>query len=206
MVNSVKYFEEVCINKFSEMSAEFAENPKNIDSYVKKLTSQLIKLGQVIIKETLEEFDTIIKESPERKEKWYVERTVEKNLITSLCAVSFNKTLYKDKKTGEYVYLLDEVMGMAPHTRITTDGFERILDEAVKTSYSRGGENVSIDETIVSKETTKKILHSLKFPEIEYPKEKKEVEYLYIDAHEDHVSLQFRDKKGDKFIKIRNKR
>ena len=48
MVNSVKYFEEVCINKFSEMSAEFAENPKNIDSYVKKLTSQLIKLGQVI--------------------------------------------------------------------------------------------------------------------------------------------------------------
>ena len=197
MVNSVKYFEEVCINKFSEMSAEFAENPKNIDSYVKKLTSQLIKLGQVIIKETLEEFDTIIKESPERKEKWYVERTVEKSLITSLCAVSFNKTLYKDKKTGEYVYLLDKVMGMAPHTRITTDGFERILDEAVKTSYSRGGENVSIDETIVSKETTKKILHSLKFPEIEYPKEKKEVEYLYIDADEDHVSLQFRDKKGD---------
>ncbi|SNU09521.1 hypothetical protein SAMN06297422_1276 [Lachnospiraceae bacterium] len=37
--------------------------------------------------------DTIIKESPERKEKWYVERTVEKSLITSLCAVSFNKTL-----------------------------------------------------------------------------------------------------------------
>ena len=197
MYNSVKYFEEVCIKNFLELSAEFAENPNDIASYVKKVTDQLTKLGQVIIKETLEEFDTIIKESPERKEKWYVERTVEKSLITSLCAVSFNKTLYKDKKTGEYVYLLDKVMGMAPHTRITTDGFERILDEAVKTSYSRGGENVSIDETIVSKETTKKILHSLKFPEIEYPKEKKEVEYLYIDADEDHVSLQFRDKKGD---------
>ena len=43
-----------------------------------KAQHQLTKLGQVIIKETLEEFDTIIKESPERKEKWYVERTVEK--------------------------------------------------------------------------------------------------------------------------------
>ena len=28
-------------------------------------------------------------------------------------------------------------------------------------------------------------------------KKKKEVEYLYIEADEDHVSLQFRDKKGD---------
>lgn len=197
MDNSVKYFEEVCINKFLEMSAEFAENPSDIASYVKNLTSQLVKLGQVILKETLEEFDSIIKESPERKKRWYVERTVEKSLVTSLCTVTFNKTLYKDKKTGEYIYLLDKIMEMAPHTRITTDGVERILSEAVQTSYRRGGENVSIDETIVSKETTKKILHNLKFPEIEYPKEKKEVEYLYIDADEDHVSLQFRDEKGD---------
>lgn len=197
MVNSVKYFEEVCINKFLEMSAEFAENPTDIASYVKNVTDQLTKLGQEIIKETLEEFDTIIKESAERKEKWYVERTVEKSLVTSLCTVSFNKTLYKDKKTGEYIYLLDKVMEMAPHTRITTDGIERILTEAVQTSYRRGGDNVSIDETSVSKETTKKILHNLKFPETEYTKEKKEVEYLYIDADEDHVSLQFRDEKGD---------
>lgn len=197
MVNSVKYFEEVCINKFLEMSAEFAENPTDIASYVKNVTDQLTKLGQEIIKETLEEFDTIIKESAERKEKWYVERTVEKSLVTSLCTVSFNKTLYKDKKTGEYIYLLDKVMEMAPHTRITTDGIERILTEAVQTSYRRGGDNVSIDATSVSKETTKKILHNLKFPETEYSKEKKEVEYLYIDADEDHVSLQFRDEKGD---------
>ena len=197
MNNSVKYFEEVCINKFLEMSAEFAENPNDIASYVKNLTLQLIKLGQVIIKETLEEFDSIIKECPERKKKWYVERTVEKSLITSLCTVSFNKTLYKDKKTGEYTYLLDKVMGMDSHTRITTDGVERILSEAVQTSYRKGGDNVSMDETSVSKETAKNILHNLKFPEIEYPKEKKEVDYLYIDADEDHVSLQFRDEKGD---------
>ena len=75
MVNSVKYFEEVCINKFLEMSAEFAENPTDIASYVKNVTDQLTKLGQEIIKETLEEFDTIIKESAERKEKWYMYQT-----------------------------------------------------------------------------------------------------------------------------------
>ena len=61
-----------------------------------------------------------------------------------------SKTLYKDKKTGEYIYLLDKVMEMAPHTRITTDGIERILTEAVQTSYRRGGDNVSIDETSIA--------------------------------------------------------
>ncbi|SNU07096.1 hypothetical protein SAMN06297422_1111, partial [Lachnospiraceae bacterium] len=68
MVNSVKYFNEVCIKNFLELSAEFAENPNDIASYVKKVTDQLTKLGQEIIKETLEEFDSIIKDSLERKE------------------------------------------------------------------------------------------------------------------------------------------
>ena len=38
----------------------------------------------------------------------------------------------------------------------------------------------------------------LEFPRNEEkPEKKKEVEYLYIEADEDHVSLQFREKKGD---------
>ena len=197
MVNSVKYFEEVCIKKILEMSAEFAENPNDIASFVIKLTGQLAKLGQEIIKETLEEFDSIIKESPARKEKWYVERTVKKSLVTSLGTVTYKKTLFKNKRTGECTYLLDKIMKLTPHTRITTDAVERILTESVQTSYRRGGDNVSIDETCVSKETTKNILHALRFPEVVYPEVKKEVEYLYIDADEDHVALQFRDEKGD---------
>ena len=34
-------------------------------------------------------------------------------------------------------------------------------------------------------------LHSLKFPKAEIPEKKKQVPYLYIDADEDHVSLQY---------------
>ena len=41
-------------------------------------------------------------------------------------------------------------------------------------------------------------LHKLTFPQQKETKpEKKAVEYLYIDADEDHVSLQFKEKKGD---------
>ena len=96
MVNSVKYFNDVCIKKFLEFSADFADDPKNLASYVKNITDQLVKLGTLIVKETLEEFDSIIKTSSERKDRWYVDKTVEKNIFTSPGSVDYNKMLYKD--------------------------------------------------------------------------------------------------------------
>ena len=45
-------------------------------------------------------------------------------------------------------------------------------------------------------------LHPLCFPLLEAPDEKKSVKTLYIDADEDHVSLQHLEKKGD--VKISN--
>ena len=40
-------------------------------------------------------------------------------------------------------------------------------------------------------------IHTLNFPRVEPQMEKKVVKYLYIDADEDHVSLQYINKKGD---------
>lgn len=49
-------------------------------------------------------------------------------------------------------------------------------------------------------------IHALEFPKnTEVLKEKKVVDYLYIDADEDHVSLQFHEKKGD-LVKLENNR
>lgn len=70
-----------------------------------------------------------------------------------------------------------------------------MLNEAVQTSYRRGGEETSLT-TDVEKQTVKNKIHALEFPKnTEKPENKKEIEYLYIEADEDHVSLQFRDKK-----------
>ncbi len=197
MDNSVKYFNEVCIKKFSELAADLAENPKDFAAYIKSIQEQLTKLGAEIVKETLEDFDSIIRESPERKADWYIDRKLDRTVTTSLGNVSFSRTLFKRKGSSEYSYLLDEMIGLESHERISVDSIERILEEAVQTSYRRGGENASIGDASVSKQTTKNIIHNLRFPEPEMPKEKREVEYLYIDADEDHVALQFRDKKGD---------
>ena len=111
--------------------------------------------------------------------------------------VTYSRTYFKNKKTGERSYLLDSLMGFAPKERLTEDAVARILDEAADSSYRKGGINVSISEHTVSKEAVMDKIHPLKFPKLEVPGDKKCVTTLYIDADEDHVSLQYLERKGD---------
>lgn len=120
-----------------------------------------------------------------------------KQLITSLGTVTFEKTLFKNKRTGESEYLLDRIMGLEKHERMSEDAVAGMQEEAVQTSYRCGGEETSLTAE-VKKQTVKNKIHALEFPEnMEKPEKKKELGYLYIEADEEHGSLQFHEKKGD---------
>jgi hypothetical protein len=197
MINSIRYFEKECIGRFENLEDEFIKHPDKFAEYVLELTDELHKLGIVMIKESLESMDQMLQESPVRRKKWVVEAHSEKQLTTSLGDVRFSKTLFTNKETGNSEYLLDRILGLAPNERLTEDAEAKLLKEAVQTSYRRGGENCSLLSE-VSKQTVKNKIHKLEFPKNENrPPQKKVVDYLYIDADEDHVSLQFREKKGD---------
>lgn len=197
MINSIKYFEEKCISKFEKLEDEFMKEPTKLAEYVLGLTAELHKLGLEMIKESLESMDMMLRKSPVRVKKWVVESHTDKQLTTSLGDVTFSKTLFTSKETGKSEYLLDRILGLEANERITEDAHARLLKEAVQTSYRRGGEEVSLGAE-VSKQTVKNKIHQLEFPKNEEkPEKKKVVDYLYIDADEDHVSLQFREKKGD---------
>lgn len=197
MVNSIKYFEEKCINRFEKLEDEFMKNPTRLAEYVYGLTDELHKLGLEMIKESLEAMDQMLQKSPIRLKNWVVESHSSKQLTTSLGDVVFSKTLFTSKETGKSEYLLDRILGIQPNERLTEDAEARLLEEAVQTSYRRGGEEASLMSG-VSRQTVKNKIHNLKIPRNkEKPERKKVVDYLYIDADEDHVSLQFREKKGD---------
>jgi hypothetical protein len=196
MINSIKYFEEECISKFEKMEDDFMKEPTRLAEYVLGVTEELHRLGMEMIKESLESMDMMLQKSALRREKWQIEAHCNKQLVTSLGEVTFCKTLFCNKATGKSEYLLDRILGMAPHERMTEDAEAQMLEEAVQTSYRRGGEEISLT-TSVSKQTVKNKIHRLEFPPKEPPAQKKKVDYLYIDADEDHVSLQFREKKGD---------
>ena len=188
MLKSIQHFNEISIHKFEKLENNFLRNPKDIAGYVLGITNELHNLGLEMIKESLELLDQMITESLWRQEEWVVDRHSQKQLITSLGTVSFQKTIFKKKGTGERKYLIDEMMGIEKHERLTDDALARLLEESDQTSYRRGGEEVSLTEE-VSKQTVKNKLHQLEFPDEEVPETKKEVDYLYIDADEDHVSL-----------------
>lgn len=197
MIKSIKHFAEESISIFEKLEEDFFKQPEKMAEYVKGITRELHKVGLLMIQESLEQMNQQLKDSGKRTKGWYVERDSQKQLVTSLGTVHFTKTLFMNRETGEMEYLLDRILGLKKHERITEDAVAAMLEEAVQTSYRRGGEETSLEGT-VSKQTVKAKLHGLKFPkDTKKPEKKKEVEYLYIEADEDHVSLQFRERKGD---------
>lgn len=197
MYTSIKQFEESGIKKIEKVIENFIKTPTDMASFVYGIRDQVIELGLNIIRETLEDCDQMLRESYKRRLDWQIVKQDKKSLITSLGDVEFNKTLFKNKQTGERAYLLDRIMGFEPHEQMTEDAEAKMLAEAVQTSYRKAGEETSLTSDTVSKETVMNKLHALEFPEEPKPAEKKVVDYLYIDADEDHVSLQFKEQKGD---------
>lgn len=198
MIKSIQQFQTEGVKKLEKVFVDYSSDMTKIAEMVKGVKDSVINLGLSMIAEELEMYDEYLREHKQARSEWYIERRDETTLLTSLGSVTYRKTLFKNKFTGKYEYLLDRVMGIEKHARMTEDAEAELLEEAVQTSYRRGGIAASITEECVSKETVMNKLHALEFPKNEEkPEEKKEVDYLYIDADEDHVSLQFREKKGD---------
>ena len=182
MINSIKYFEEKCISKFEKLEDDFMKEPAKLAEYVLGFTDELHRLGLEMRKESLESMDQMLQKSALRREKWVVEAHSRKQLITSLGDVTFHKTLFCNKTTGKSEYLLDRIMGLDSHQRITEDAEAKMLEEAVQTSYRRGGGEASLT-TDISKQTVKNKIHQLRFPKPEEPEKKKKAEYVESIYH-----------------------
>ena len=185
MIKSIQQFEESGTKKLEKIIESFMKNPKDMASFVYGIRDEVIALGLDLIKETLEDCNQMLRDSVKRKQSWEVVRTDEKKLTTCLGTVCFEKTLFRNKQTRESAYLLDRIIGIESHERLTEDAEAKLLEEAVQTSYRKAGEETSLTDE-VSKQTVKNKLHKLTFPQQkeEQPK-KKAVEFLYIDADEE---------------------
>ena len=198
MIKSIQQFEEVGVKNLGKVLENFIKQPEKQAEFIYGVTDSVIQLGLDLIAETFERMDEELRTSGFRRKKWVISRRDKTTLITSLGTVAYHKTLFKNKDTGACEYLLDRIMGLESHVRMTEDAEAQMLEEAVDSSYRKGGQRVSLSDK-VSKQTVKNKIHKLTFMEEEkqVKKPKKQVPYLYIDADEDHVSLQYLEKKGD---------
>lgn len=197
MFKSIQHFQTEGVKKLEKVFCSYASDLTKVAEMVQGVTASVIELGLSMITEEWEFYDTLLHDRKDLRPGWQVIRRDEVTKLTSLGEVRYKKTYFHNPQTGERCYLLDRLMGFAAGERLTEDAVARIYEEAADSSYRKGGMNASISRVPVSKETVMEKLHSLQFPETQQPKEKRQVKTLYIDADEDHVALQYLEKKGD---------
>lgn len=190
MYNSIQHFNEVIVGKIEESIKNFINEQKDLADLINGLEENLFELGRNIIVEVLEDMDQVVRESKERKKDWEIVRKDDKSLLTSFGTINYSRTYYKSKSNGKRQHLTDKLVGVNPHDKMSSDVVISALEEAVESTYRKAGEKASYTEEI-SKQAVMKKVHKIKVNEPELQvEEKRKVRVLYIEADEDHVSLQ----------------
>lgn len=155
------------------------------------------ELNLDILKQILEYLDLEYKNSKKRKDKYYVQQTRERTLITSLGLLTFNKTYYKSKMkiNGKYEYYsyLEDYLGIAKWAKMTLAAEVILINNALDNGYSWSANN-SITNYITTRQTISSKIQSINYNYVENIPKKDTPEVIYIEADEVHANLQSRDK------------
>ena len=199
MKNSIQYFIENGIPELEKIKLNFMENPTMFDQCVEEAWKIFLQTACCFICGWLEECNTLLENSMKRRLHWQVKDRGRKNILTPVGSITFTRTRFINKETGETAYLLDRILGWEPHTRISEGVKAGMLEAAAQGSYEKAGENACQGEDRVSRQTVMRQVRSTQVPPKgrEEVSEKRKVKYLYVEADEDHIALQFKEKKGD---------
>lgn len=133
--------------------------------------------------------DEVVFRDFERKRDWESVRTDQRGLITSIGELNFQRRYYQHKRTGERAYLLDEALGIQANAKVNGDVRQKTVELASQQSYSKSARAATT--AYLSRMSACNYVGDLKyFPELEPQGERRAVEQLYVEADEDHVSLQ----------------
>lgn len=161
------------------------------------ISNSTTELNLDILKQILEYLDLKYKNSKERKDKYYVQQTRERTLMTSLGLLTFNKTYYKSKNkiNGKYEYYsyLEDYLGIAKWAKMTLAAEVILINNALDNGYTWSGNN-SIPNYIITRQTISSKIQNINYNYIEEITRKETPEVIYIEADEVHANLQSKNK------------
>lgn len=179
------------------------EGASNLDEMVDSIGEMVNNIGLDTLSAIVGELNRHIKEAPERKGKYYVQRNNDKRgLVTRFGLLEFERTYYKNNKENKYVYILDKLLGIEKYEKVEANLKGQILDKASEVSYAKAANYSS--PVPLTRETVKKIIRengSIDNLELAVGKKKK-VKTIYIEADEDHVAMQKGSNKEMKLIYV----
>ena len=186
MYNSIIDFIENDTTKIKKILEKylFAGNTLRFEEDLMRV---MIEFGRKIYQECLKEIEENIRQSEFRKKNYYVEHKADRRiLLTTFGNPEIERAYYKPKNGGKSVYLLDKYVELALHDKVSLAVKTKFVEEAVETSYQKGGEKACMTEDVVSKQTVKNTIHELEVElEEEIPVQKKKIKNLHIQADED---------------------
>ncbi len=156
-----------------------------------------------IMGKILESYDDFLRELPDIKKSYVIQRRRERTLISTFGDVTFKRTLFKNSADGTYHYLLDEKIKLPKEEHFSSLAEVEVLKEAARSSYQKAADRLCIGGQTVSKVAVMNKVHGIleELP-LKEAKVKKACEYLYVEADEDHIHRQKdgHEEKGDCII------
>ena len=172
-------------DQFIQDLGQFPRLEQTVSDLSRKMAADFLSL-------VLSNADELLRSSGRRKARYNAQRRVTRTLISTVGDVTFDETVFRDRKTGEYRRLLGEMLRLPDRERFTSLAEAKLLNEAEVHSYQRAADAFSTGRNKVTKTTVMNKIHSIEeiLPEPEKLEEKKQQRYLYIEADEDHIHRQ----------------
>ena len=141
MIKSIQHFQTEGVKKLEDIFVSYSSNLSKIAEMVEGVTKSVVELGCSMIAEEWEFYDTVLRERRNLRPDWEIIRRDPITRQTSLGEVTYFRTYFRNKKTGERCYLLDTLIGLEKNEYLTEDAVARIFEEAADSSYRNGGTN-----------------------------------------------------------------
>lgn len=164
---------------------------KGISSFTDDLVAEFAGFGSNLTQFMIEYAEQIIFELDERKKSFESLEKDERSIISIFGEIRYKRRYYCDKENNNKVYLLDKLIGIEPKQRLLENVRERLIENAIDSSYEYSGEHAAYGVKI-SRQEVKNEIESLDLDKSFYPEsnQKKQVKNVYVIADEDHVHLQ----------------
>ena len=180
---------EVLVKGIMDAEGKFFDNPKDFYSLETAVKRSADGFTTEFLGMVLSSMDKQIYDCSWRKGIYNCQRKDRRTVVTAVGEVSFDCTYYR-KNDKSYHYLVEEIIGLSKHERLSEAAEVKLVTKALKTSYAEAAKSIPAKMGI-SKTTVMEKIHGIaeEIP-MEAPKEKKSFEYLHIEADEDHVAEQ----------------
>lgn len=187
----IQYFADNCANFFNTSLSQFLHQDLPLGQLVREMEIFLRTIGPTMLQALLEQADDALYKTIKPTHRYHVKDKRPRTVTTIFGDVTYTRRYYQDTTDGSYHYLLDEWEDAPKYARIDAYSLSKVVAKAADVSYRKAAETV-LDGQVSGQSVLNAIrkVGTISNEAAPLPEPKTGVKQLYIEADEDHVSMQ----------------